>query len=1687
MARPTRASSSRLAHRTLGIDSLERRDLLSGSGLLAQYYSETNLQFLALSRNESTIDLNWGTGAPAVTMPPTFGARFTGQFESSLTEDHQFYVVADGGVRLWINGQKTIDQWNSEGLATFTSAPISLISGRKYDLQLDYRNQSGNASVKLQWSSQTHAIETIPSNLLYPSDRGSISVHQWQSLSADTIDALQADSRFPNTPNSDAELSSFESINSVANNGGSQIVGLVSPSVTGTYRFAIAASQSARLYLSNTSTANNKQLIASVTSGTTLRNWTASSTQLSDPIILVAGQSYYIEALSVDSSGDDHLSVGWRTPDTPDITVIQKQFLTPLTPVVKLFSQQTLTQEGSSVPATIEFVRSGAPLNNPLTVQYTLSGTATLGSDYNASGTVTFPAGAATVLLPISALTDSILEPTESVIVELMAGDGYQVPYKSERTNQISIVDTSPAPPGGVGGSLNMALNSWTAFGANYSQSSDPTHGQSIRAQIATVPANFYESQLVRTNSFTVTQNDIQWVEFWARSNTAQSGRFYLVSERNGSPYTKSLIQSVTVGSDWQLFRIGFTAAESYTVGQLNLSFQLGTQLQSVEIAAVKWINYGPSSILQSPSGLSFNQYLANPNDNYANTTPITVAGQSFTSATRVQVTTVPPDVWRTQAITNSQAKIFSGDTVRIKFYARDVTPAGQPRGHFNIGIQRSDNFQTLFYQEVDMAAYSDWHLFTFDVPMQQDWAAGSLQFVINYGYKLQTIDFANISWTNLTHGIDPSTLPDQISMSTYGGRDGTSDWRDTADDDIAANRMTNLTVNVTDAAGNPINGALVSIRQKKQDFKFGSAVSAYDGKLADNPVGVNVQYQNEFLRLFNTGVLENNLKWPDFINNRQLGIDAANWLVDHDIYLRGHNAIWPSRQYMPQSIWNQYDALAASDPAAARTYLRNQINARIQDVATTFANLAGEWDVVNEPYANHDVMDILGNAELLQWYRLFKNTDPNATLGLNDYDIFTNNGNNAAHRANFDSWLTQLNDQALVDIIGEQSHYNDGNLTDIGIFGSLLDTYHNQFNLPIAITEFDVNSKDRQLQADYLRDYYTMAFSNEGVSELLSWGFWAGAHWLPDAAMYNYDFSARPNGQVYEDLVFGNWWTDVRGTTTGGSFDSDVFKGDYEIVVSYGGQQVVLSIDDLNSNRTITAQLNSTTLPQSPTDIGLAQSAFFENNVAFANLTQLSATDSNAGDTFTYSLVAGAGDTDNTRFTISGNQLKSNFSFNYESKSSYSIRLLAQDQTGLSFEKAFVVNVLDVNEFGVSKPADIDQNVDGISENAAINAIVGITAKATDADGTNNTVTYSLSNSAGGRFKINTTTGVITLAIANLDYETATSHTITVLATSSDGSTNSANFIIPVVNVNEPVALTRASATVSGNVLSSLTNTGTWNDPENGAVTLTASLGAVVKNSDGTWSWSYTPTAMLTNQTVTITASDGVNNSTTTFVVNAAVAVTRATVYYKGSAFASGGVDAALDTSAVNKLVKANNTSQTMTFGNISNYSRGLNGLVFDVAGLVATTLTAADFEFRIGNSNTPSTWASAPAPSLIQVTPASGTTPARIRIEWPDNAIKNTWLQVVLKANANTGLAAPQTYYVGHALGEVTGSGSFVRLTVGDVAAVKGAVSAAVVSINDPRDINKDRRVTVGDVALVKDQVTASAILNMITIPAA
>ena len=89
------------------------------------------------------------------------------------------------------------------------------------------------------------------------------------------------------------------------------------------------------------------------------------------------------------------------------------------------------------------------------------------------------------------------------------------------------------------------------------------------------------------------------------------------------------------------------------------------------------------------------------------------------------------------------------------------------------------------------------------------------------------------------------------------------------------------------------------------------------------------------------------------------------------------------------------------------------------------------------------------------------------------------------------------------------------------------------------------------------------------------------------------------------------------------------------------------------------------------------------------------------------------------------------------------------------------------------------------MDENAALGTAVGITALASDGDATTNGITYSLDDDAGGQFAIDPSTGVVTVAGA-IDREAGATRSITIRATSDDGSTTTQSYTIAINDLDE-------------------------------------------------------------------------------------------------------------------------------------------------------------------------------------------------------------------------------------------------------------------------------------------------------------
>jgi hypothetical protein len=114
------------------------------------------------------VNFNWGNGSPSFLVPPDlFSARWTGQVQPVFSETYTFCTVSDDGVRLWVNGQRIINNWTNHA-ATEDCGTITLTAGQRYDIRLEFYENFGQAQIRLTWQSASQPKQVVPRERLYP-------------------------------------------------------------------------------------------------------------------------------------------------------------------------------------------------------------------------------------------------------------------------------------------------------------------------------------------------------------------------------------------------------------------------------------------------------------------------------------------------------------------------------------------------------------------------------------------------------------------------------------------------------------------------------------------------------------------------------------------------------------------------------------------------------------------------------------------------------------------------------------------------------------------------------------------------------------------------------------------------------------------------------------------------------------------------------------------------------------------------------------------------------------------------------------------------------------------------------------------------------------------------------------------------------------------------------------------------------------------------------------------------------------------------------------------------------------------------------------------------------------------------------------------------------------------------------
>jgi len=465
---------------------------------------------------------------------------------------------------------------------------------------------------------------------------------------------------------------------------------------------------------------------------------------------------------------------------------------------------------------------------------------------------------------------------------------------------------------------------------------------------------------------------------------------------------------------------------------------------------------------------------------------------------------------------------------------------------------ESGEAFVSLFFQEIkgdrlvniQLGTGQEWKVFDVPFVAKHDMKAGESEITLTFGQFAQKVEITGLQVLNFGQKTTLAQLP--TTRFTYAGREANAPWRVAALKRIDKVRTAPLIIQVNDTKGKPLKGVSVTAKLVNPEFLFGSEV---DVKMINSNTPDGEKYRKTVTECFNAVTIGNGLKWGGWrnIKGREETKKTVNWILSHGLKLRGHNLVWPGKQFTPSTFAKQTDY----GPGFSDT-----ITKHIEEIATYAKGKVYGWDVINEMMYEKDYFKVMPRTQAAEWFKQAKRIDPQATLFINEYSML----NGIASPKNIKSFLDLIAELqgygAPIDAIGVQGHVGrqprnpEQVLTDLDLFLPI--------GLPVQITEFDVNTPDDELQADYTRDFLIACYSHPAVDGFTMWGFWESAHWKPDAALFRKDWTAKPNAAVWRDLVTKQWRTIITTQSNEkGIVTSRGHLGLYEITVTKGKKQV--------------------------------------------------------------------------------------------------------------------------------------------------------------------------------------------------------------------------------------------------------------------------------------------------------------------------------------------------------------------------------------------------------------------------------------------------------------------------------------------------------------------------------------------------
>ena len=365
--------------------------------------------------------------------------------------------------------------------------------------------------------------------------------------------------------------------------------------------------------------------------------------------------------------------------------------------------------------------------------------------------------------------------------------------------------------------------------------------------------------------------------------------------------------------------------------------------------------------------------------------------------------------------------------------------------------------------------------------------------------------------------------------------------WLKSARKRIELYRMEDMVIKVKDRQGNSISNAEVQVEMTSHAFDFGSLLG--DRRFEGLPNPEDAQRHLELVENYFNKVAA--IRANDAVCD-----NALSWLNSRNIEVRGHYLMWARIQ--PGERRGQPEEMPED-----KEVLREVAFEFIEEMITWAGDRISEWNLINHIVTtvnDHLGFDQLFGTEIFADVIHFARelAPPGVEMWVNEGRILPGSGNRQGKYYDVIQQLIELD--AEPDGIGFMSHFKgEDDLVGMEEIYSRLDRFA-ELVPNLQLTELDIDVDDQNLHAAYLRDVMTIAFSHPAVSGIIVWQVWGSNP--QNKTLWNPDWTIKPAGEAWIDLVYDQWWTDETGRTDGnGTFGIRGFLGDYQITVRVGDE----------------------------------------------------------------------------------------------------------------------------------------------------------------------------------------------------------------------------------------------------------------------------------------------------------------------------------------------------------------------------------------------------------------------------------------------------------------------------------------------------------------------------------------------------